>query len=299
MAPERPVPLLAHAACVEQGRIWVTGGANDDDARVFVSWAPPETRWRDEGQLPIQGVFHGMCALDGWLYVVGGLPESSQAWRYDLASRTWERIGDLPTPRSRMRAVESGGMIYVIGGYVAGTANDGNTGACEAYDPLTNAWKARTPMPTPRHGHTVVALGRRLVVTGGGSGESARAEVYDPSTDTWTKFSACPRVYAPESRPDPARGPFNLLFHEAVAWGGRILHFGAREHEPIPVVAWDPGLDAWEIVSERGPTRHRLASARIGTTLYLIGGENSAREGPHVLRDTLAVDLRAFGSDTR
>jgi N-acetylneuraminic acid mutarotase len=194
-----------------------------------------------------------------------------------------------------MRAVELGGLIYVVGGYVGGTALDGNTGACEAYDPSSGAWKTLAPMPTPRHGHTVVVLGGKLIVTGGGSETSARAETYDPSTDRWTSLSACPRVYPTESAPDGsgARRPFNLLFHEAVAWDGRILHFGAREHPPIPVLAWDP-TDTWEIASERGPLRHRMASARIGTTLYLIGGENSAGEGPHALRDTLAVDLRAF-----
>jgi hypothetical protein len=299
-APDLPVPLVAHSACAEAGRIWVTGVGEDAD-RVFVSWAPPEKSWRKEGALPFESAFHGMCAAGGGLYVAGGLPDHAKAWRCDLARGAWRQLPPLPTPRSRTRAVECGGLIYVVGGYVGGGATPGNTGACEAYDPATDAWTRRAPMPTPRHGHTLVVLGGRLVVTGGGDGETARAETYDPSTNTWTSLSPCPRVYPLEASggSDGPRRPFNLLFHEAVVWDDRVLHFGAREDAPIPVLSWDPARDAWHIEVERGPLRHRMASARLGSTLYLLGGESSAREGPHALRDVLAVDLRAIGGRSR
>jgi hypothetical protein len=232
---------------------------------------------------------------------MGGLPDGSQAWSYDVARGTWKRLAPLPTPRSRMRAVEHDGLVYVVGGYVNGAGTGGNSGACEAYDPSTDAWRKLAAMPTPRHGHTVVVQGDRLVVTGGGSGETARAESYDPAKDAWRSFAPCPRVYpeAPAAEGGAARSPFNLLFHEAVSWRGRVLHFGARELPPIPVLAWDPALDTWEMASAQGPLRHRMASARIGAALYLIGGENSASEGPHALRDTLAIDLRGFDRRSR
>ena len=38
----------------------------------------------------------------------------------------------------------------------------------EMYDPATNTWAARAPMPTPRHGITAVTVGDRIHVISGG-----------------------------------------------------------------------------------------------------------------------------------
>jgi hypothetical protein len=54
----------------------------------------------------------------------------------------------------------------------------------EEYDPRTNTWTARAPMPTPRHGLTAVTVDDRIyVVSGGprpGGAFSNTNEVYIP-----------------------------------------------------------------------------------------------------------------------
>ena len=65
------------------------------------------------------------------------------------------------------------GRIHVIGSAVHGE-----------YNPATNGWTARKPMPTPRS-HFGIAVYRDRIYTIGSYGSSCANEVYDPSTDTW------------------------------------------------------------------------------------------------------------------
>jgi N-acetylneuraminic acid mutarotase len=53
----------------------------------------------------------------------------------------------VPTPRDHLAAAVVGNRIYVIGGRVDGSYAH-NLDVNEAYDPATNRWQARAPMPT-------------------------------------------------------------------------------------------------------------------------------------------------------
>ena len=44
------------------------------------------------------------------------------------------------------------GKIYAIGGYNPDESGHGYLATVEEYDPETDTWTARAPMPTPRYG---------------------------------------------------------------------------------------------------------------------------------------------------
>ncbi|HEX5608121.1 MAG TPA: kelch repeat-containing protein, partial [Candidatus Binatia bacterium] len=57
----------------------------------------------------------------------------------------WQSRAPMPSARTEVAAVELGGKIYVIGGYEKG----GNL--IEEYDPGTDRWRGRAPLPKPLH----------------------------------------------------------------------------------------------------------------------------------------------------
>ena len=76
--------------------------------------------------------------------------------------------------------------IYVIGGQ----DEFDQGGVVEEYDPATDLWPTKAPMPTPRFYLGAVALGGRIYTIGGetdhGGGFRPTVEDYDPVADFWS-----------------------------------------------------------------------------------------------------------------
>lgn len=85
------------------------------------------------------------------------------------------------------------GRIYAIGGRLElNFAN--NLDANEEYDPVSDTWRSRSPLPTARSGLAAAALDGRIHVVGGEgtAGTFEENEVYDPATDSWTAAAPLP-----------------------------------------------------------------------------------------------------------
>ncbi|HET9400410.1 MAG TPA: kelch repeat-containing protein [Candidatus Acidoferrales bacterium] len=85
------------------------------------------------------------------------------------------------------------GKVYVAGGQIGVTM----LSVLFAYDPATDTWTAKSPMPTARGGAAAVAANGLLYVIGGCTdagcgGFVGTVEVYDPITDTWTPKASMP-----------------------------------------------------------------------------------------------------------
>jgi N-acetylneuraminic acid mutarotase len=82
------------------------------------------------------------------------------------------------------------GRLYAIGGRREGDFGL-NLNANEEYDPKTDTWRRRAPLPTTRSGIAAAVVGGRIFVFGGEStsGTFRENEAYDPAKDTWAPYA--------------------------------------------------------------------------------------------------------------
>jgi len=95
---------------------------------------------------------------------------------------TWVSKAEAPPSKIGVKATSANGMIYFMG-----------DGINFQYDPKTNSWVEKTPMPTPRNSFAMAVYQNKIFTLGGnlawtqedGYIASNSIEVYDPSTDMW------------------------------------------------------------------------------------------------------------------
>jgi N-acetylneuraminic acid mutarotase len=146
------------------------------------------------------------------------------------------------------------GKLYVAGGTGTG-AN--SLATLEVYDPATNTWATKAPMPTARDGASGGVINGKLYVVGGDIDQNTKLttlEVYDPATDTWTT-----KASMPTSRSGPG----------AVAIDGKLYVAGGCRGWCAPVTnvleVYDPATDTWD-------TKAPLPTARGGTDVAVVNG---------------------------
>ena len=113
--------------------------------------------------------------------------------RYDPESNRWEYRKAMTKKRFLFAAVVGpDNKIYTFGGSdtvsskVSGSAFD----TTEVYDPATDEWSSRTPMPNPSSSHAaVLCADGKIYVLGGNHGSDAPPVqdvfIYDPVKDSW------------------------------------------------------------------------------------------------------------------
>jgi len=175
------------------GLPWGTAAAYDPGTGTWSSIAP----------LPTGREFPVGAVANGKLYVVGG--ETYWAGRtiypnvdeYNPATDTWMSRAPIPTPRWAAAATTINGKIYVVGGATDYPEFGGTpqvTGSLEVYDPGTDTWTTKVPMPTARMHLAAAVVGGTLYAVGGLSGTPfgfvglPTVEAYDPATNSWTSL---------------------------------------------------------------------------------------------------------------
>lgn len=150
----------------------------------------PETdSWHTRSPLPIPLKQPAAVALDGKLYVFGGMNNSGiskRAFMYHPRIDRWEEIAPLPTPRFGLSAAAVEGKIYTFGGF---NLRQDYVDAMESYDPITNTWEIETPLPTSRYNPGTATDGNLLYVFGGYNGLDGGMFpfilTYSPQDDVW------------------------------------------------------------------------------------------------------------------
>ncbi len=145
---------------------------------------------------------HGACAaaLNGSIYVFGGGNSLGdyviETEVYDPINDTWSIKASIPSPRGEMACAAVNGKIYVIGGYNPALPSSSNPpGALnivEEYDPESDTWITKSPMPDFRSTISASVINDKIYVTGDWPTASGELNVYDPATDTWTTGTSCP-----------------------------------------------------------------------------------------------------------
>ena len=216
-----PLPRPRHHAAAfsfrqydfEPATLFVVGGFESSfaDPQATVFSYSVSTGWVEKASMPTARGGHAIAILGGGQYfVVGGVGLDGEnvaaAEVYDTGADSWTVAAPMPTPRDHLVAalaqhqegIEIFRPIYAIGG--RSNLNFGNNlDANEQYDPQTDTWQERAPLPTARSGIAAARLGDqigdvRVYVFGGeeSAGTFDENEAYDPQTDTWETLEPMP-----------------------------------------------------------------------------------------------------------
>ena len=280
------------------GKMYVIGGfgASGRPAPSMVyEYDAPADRWAKKKPIPVPVHHQAQAAYNGKIYVFGGCmrPLSGpgmngwepvdNAWEYDPVADSWKALAPMPGKRCAAIAEEVGGKIYVIGG-VTIMENSGETalfggrparvvGTNQVYDPATNQWANRSPMPTTRNHAYSGAVNGKIYVIGGRQGAghitvSSNTDVveeYDPARDLWGAV----KVPMPSARSGGGVATYNGRIYVA---GGEYQ--SNRYHASFRALeAYDPAANRWIILPSMPSARHGVASAFIGNRLHLVSGK--------------------------
>jgi N-acetylneuraminic acid mutarotase len=183
---------------------------------------------------------------------------------------TWSTAAPLPQARAEHAVIGLNGKIYAIAGGVLnadGTDKQGGGASTlvEEYDPATDSWRVRSPLPRALTHVGLAALNGKIYAIGGFVADihkeaQADAFVYDPATDQW---STLPSLPAPRASVG------------AVALNGKIHAIGGRDpkdqlqttHE-----VYDPAKGAWTSAAPLPIARDHLSAIVANGRIHVIGG---------------------------
>ncbi len=272
--------------------------------------------WRSAASLPTPRSEMHAAALDGFVYVPGGLgPDGTVAAfeAFDVATGRWTALPPLPEPVHHAGVAAAAGRVVVTGGYRDLEFRTDHA-AVWAFDPVAGAWARLPDLPGPRAAHVTVAVDDVVYVIGGVGAAPQEVWRLDVAAGAWLEPAAplpTAREHLAATVVDgrvhvvggrwPGRG--NLGTHEAYdpdadAWttrpplptprsghtagavGGRVHVVGGEALDSARTFAdheaFDPARDAWTRTEPLPTARHGIASAGTGDAWYVIGGATGA-----------------------
>jgi N-acetylneuraminic acid mutarotase len=159
--------------------------------------------------MPTRRYRYAVGVAKGTLYVVGGstVTETGLVEAYDPITDKWTVKAPMPTPRGSPGVGVVNDIMYVVGGICCGCCElEGKIlRTVEAYDPTTNTWTVKAPLPAPRAGFAVGVANQVLYAVGGFKGGGADGsgialnvvEAYDPTRNVWTTKTPLPVDWFP------------------------------------------------------------------------------------------------------
>jgi N-acetylneuraminic acid mutarotase len=220
-----PLPCNHVALAAIGAKIYAFGGFIEQNrcphSKCFVYDTTSDTWQPIAGLLRPRGASSAVV-VDGKVHLLGGRDVRSVEWHeiYDPQTDKYQILagmrGSTATQpfvgqRDHMGVAVVDGRIHAIGGRM--DSYDFNTGLHAVYDPATDAWSFRSPLPTPRSGVSAAYINGRIVVFGGEATGKVfgTSEAYDPQADRWEALT-------------PMRVPRHGLHGATVAVIGDMVH---------------------------------------------------------------------------
>ena len=273
------------------GKMYVVGGFAGGKMGLVHEYDPATDKWATKKTMPTPVHHQAMAEFHGKIYVFGGYTSVAgaggggwapvdNAWEYDPVADSWKALAPLPSKRGSAIAAEVGGKIYVIGGAVPGGTETAispiraahSVGTNDVYDPATNKYESRSPMPTARnHAFSGVVNGKIYVIGGrlahsfiSVASNTDVVEEYDPATNEWGAVKA--------KMPTPRSGGASGTY------GGKIYTTGGEWQTPQwqatfrAFEAYDPATNTWASLPALPLPRHGVAGAFLGNKFHLVSG---------------------------
>lgn len=197
-----PAPRQWSSAVVADGRLYVSGGY-DDDTMVIVPTTlvfdingtqccrAASTAGHPELTMKQARMDHGLLVRDRVIYAVGGYCDDhvslDSCESLDVATGQQCDIAPLNVSRNDVTAVMYQDSIIVLGGY-----HNENNGEIDVLDSIeqycfdADQWSVLPPMAEPRFRHCACVFEDRIFVIGGK--DSDTVDVYDPDSSKWELY---------------------------------------------------------------------------------------------------------------
>ena len=178
------------------------------------------------------------------------------------SANSWVTKAPMPTARFAFGAAAVNGIIYAIGGIVVlPNGAETTTNVNEAYDPASNSWVEKAPMPSPNwlDSFGIAVYPNKIYCIGGPANN-----VYDPATDSWQSKTPMP---TPRHFLDA-----NVVEGKIYLMGGRTdISSGSYSLSAVNEV-YDPETDSW---TKKAPVPQAVASYAsvvVDNKIYVISG---------------------------
>lgn len=235
--------------------------------------------WSKHANLPSPRKGMGVAEYENQFYLIGGESASGvdgAVLRFDPATETWKTLKSKPTPVTEAQAALLGEKIFVPGGQLA---SGETTNHLDVYNPRTDSWESKAPLPVPLSAYALAPFEGRLYLFGGKSGNTYSDKVYeyDPQQDRWQERSKLSEARA---------------YAGAVTIGGKIHVLGGFDgkqaltnNEVYFPTRDDSNETAWEKLTALPQGRYGMGTTTLGGMIFMFGGmtENNAAPTPPAL----------------
>ncbi|XP_036723391.1 kelch domain-containing protein 7B [Balaenoptera musculus] len=224
---------------------------------------PRENAWRPLTQVPQEAPLRGcgLCTLHNYLFLAGGIRGSgaeavcsNEVFCYNPLTNIWSQVRPMQQARAQLKLVALDGLLYAIGGECLYSM--------ERYDPRTDAWTSRAPLPAGTFpvAHEAVACRGDIYVTGGHL--FYRLLRYSPAKDAWDE---CP--YSASHRRSS----------DIVALGGFLYRFDLLRGVGAAVMRYNTVTSSWSRAASLPlPDPAPLRCAVLGNTIYCLNHQVTA-----------------------
>ncbi|XP_034470851.1 kelch-like protein 33 [Hippoglossus hippoglossus] len=228
-----------------------------------------EMEWRRMGEMPDKPKFrHGVTAMDGKLYVIGGCYFYAKdnimksAHSYDPVQNSWKRLADMLEFRSNFSVVALERRLYAVGG---DKEIDSNVHSVEMYNPDTDSWSFVQPLDRTLSGSAVTVVDGGIFVSGGFDCRYvclASMFLYHPQRGT---------TYLADMAHDRAQHCMEALRGRLYVTGG-VCNLRAFYTNQQACEVFDPVTDSWTALASLPVPHVGAASAVLEEKIYILGG---------------------------
>lgn len=254
--------------------VFISAEDNDRESEesILVSATPsvpPNLLWKTRKSMPTARIEHGVAAVDSKIYVVGGFSGTTlrTVESYDHASDTWTSKADMLTARRLPVVAAVNNKIYAIGGMSYTNPNLATyTNVTEEYDPATNTWTVKAPIPVGAAYNNVV--GNRFMGGASANGKIYVA-VYSPGDNKMYEYDPVEDIWATKA-PVPI-GTFTP--YAVTALNNKIYVLVSSS-----LAEYDPSTNIWIIKAPMPETRSAAVLVGVSSKnkLYVVGGADAA-----------------------
>lgn len=277
-----PTPRYEFGVAVVNKKLYAIGGSSGSTLSTVEEYDPATDTWTRKADMPTARRKPIVVTVNDKIYAIGGLSYTDpnqityiQAIEeYDALTDTWVSKGEAPLPPASNtvlgnQCISGGALNGKIYLFIFNSTLPLFTATYE-YDPVTETWNEKDPIPFPHSCYAVASINNKLYVLSTpfqtafsvtmGFGE------YDPAEDTWI-------IKSPPVGIHHEFGGLVSLNEKIYAVGGRGDTFSVG---PFTAVSeYDISTDRWVAKSPMQTARHSLGVASVLGKLYAIGGSGT------------------------